>query len=74
LNQQKTAPLTRDEILSKRLADIDAAAAYARVSTKTIRRRIADGSLPAARFGPRLIRVSLNDVDGLLTTIAAGAT
>lgn len=27
-------------------------------STKTIRRRIADGTLEAKRFGPRLIRIN----------------
>ncbi|WP_229276376.1 helix-turn-helix domain-containing protein [Agromyces kandeliae] len=39
------------------------AAELARVSTRTIRRRIADGVLPARRFGPRLIRVDLNQLD-----------
>ena len=32
------------------------------VSIKTLRRRIADGSLPAYRLGPRLIRVYTDDV------------
>lgn len=35
------------------------------VSHWTIRRRISDGSLPAHRFGPRLIRVNAVDVDNL---------
>lgn len=35
------------------------------VSVKTIRRRIADGSLDARRIGPRLIRVRLADLDDL---------
>lgn len=33
-------------------------AAIAQVSTKTVRRRIADGSIDARRFGPRLIRIN----------------
>lgn len=32
------------------------------VSVDTIRRRIADGSLPAVRVGPRLLRVNKADV------------
>ena len=39
------------------------------VSTKTIRRRIADGSLTAYRFGPHLIRLDPAEVDGLLRPI-----
>lgn len=33
------------------------------VSTKTIRRRIADGSIRAMRFGPRLIRVDMTSLE-----------
>lgn len=44
------------------------------VSDKTIRRRIADGSLSAYRMGPRLIRVDLVELDLLLRPIpTAGA-
>ncbi len=39
------------------------------VSTKTIRRRIADGHLPAYRFGPHLIRLNPAEVDALLRPI-----
>jgi len=39
------------------------------VSSKTIRRRIADGSLPAFRVGPRLIRVDVADVERLFRPI-----
>lgn len=35
------------------------AAEYHRVHPHTIRRRIADGTLTARRFGPRLLRVRL---------------
>ena len=32
-------------------------------SVKTVRRRISDGTLPAYRIGPRLIRVRIEDLD-----------
>lgn len=32
-------------------------------SVKTLRRRISAGTLPAYRFGPRSIRVRLNDLE-----------
>lgn len=41
------------------------AAIYAQVSSRTVRRWIAEGRLPAKRFGPRLIRVRLADVEAL---------
>jgi len=37
---------------------VQQAAALTGTSTKTIRRRIADGTLDARRFGPRLIRIN----------------
>lgn len=42
---------------------------------RTLRRRVADGSLPAYRFGPRLIYVRKSDVDALFERIptAGGA-
>lgn len=33
------------------------------VSVKTVRRRIADGTLPAYRCGSRVIRVRMEDLD-----------
>lgn len=41
------------------------AAARVGVSTQTIRRRIKDGSLPAYRLGPRLLRIDTDDLDAL---------
>lgn len=38
---------------------VDEAADFYSVSQKTIRRRIADGTLTAQRFGPRLLRIWL---------------
>ena len=48
---------------------IAAAADTLGVSTKTIRRYIADGRLTACRMGPRLIRVDMTEVDALLSPI-----
>lgn len=39
------------------------------MSTKTIYRRIQEGTLPAVRFGPRCIRIKLDDVLKLLSPI-----
>jgi excisionase family DNA binding protein len=46
----------------------DAATRYG-VSERTIRRRIAEGKLPAYRVGPRSIRVAAADLDALATPI-----
>ena len=43
------------------------------VSENTLRRRIADGSLPAVRVGPRLIRIDRRDTDALLRPIPSAA-
>jgi len=41
------------------------------VHSRTIRRRIADGSLSAYRVGPQLIRLDPAEVDALLRPIPA---
>jgi excisionase family DNA binding protein len=51
------------------LLSINQAAEYAAVSTKTLRRRIADGTIPAVRLGPRAIRVRPADLDAALRPI-----
>lgn len=48
-----------------------AAAAYG-VSVDTLRRRIAAGKLRASRFGVRLIRVRVEDLDKLFRPIPTG--
>lgn len=53
----------------RRWASLDDASAYVGVSTKTIRRRIADGLIPGHKIGPRLLRVDLDDVDAAFRTI-----
>ena len=42
---------------------LDEAAEYVGVSTRTIRVWIAEGRLPAKRFGKRIIRVRIADVE-----------
>ena len=64
-------PAKRSVAQRRDLVPITDAAELYGVSTKTIRRRIADGSLTAYRFGPRLIRVDLAEVDHLLRPIGA---
>ena len=56
---------------TRRLTSVPGAAEYAACSTKTIRRRIADGSLTGYRFGSRVIRVDLNELDALMRPIPA---
>ncbi len=56
---------------ARRLVSIDQAARLVDVSPRTIRRRIADGSLTGYRFGPRVIRVDLDEIESLLTRIPA---
>jgi excisionase family DNA binding protein len=45
------------------------AAAIYGISVDTLRRRIAHGRLPASRFGARLIRVRVDDLDKLFRPI-----
>lgn len=54
-----------------RFASLIAAAEYADVCERTIRRRIAAGELTGYRVGPRLIRVDLNELDSLMRPIPA---
>ncbi len=42
---------------------LDDAAEVLGVSTQTIRRRVADGSIRALRFGPRLLRVDMQSLE-----------
>jgi len=67
------AHATRDEILRhKQAVDINFAAAYLDVSTQSIRRRIADGTLTAFRVG-RSIRISMADLDAVKQPIVGQA-
>lgn len=52
-----------------RPASIADGADYYQVSTRTIRRYVAQGLLPAYRIGPRLVRIDLDDLDRLARRI-----
>lgn len=56
-----------------RFGSIKSAAHMGKVSTKTIRRRIDDGSLTGYRFGPRIIRVDLDEVESLFKRMPTAA-
>ena len=45
------------------------AAAYADVSTRTLRRYISHGRLTGYRVGPRLVKIDLNEVDAMVRPI-----
>ncbi|MQA85615.1 MAG: hypothetical protein GEV03_13550 [Streptosporangiales bacterium] len=53
----------------RRLTSVDNAAHYADVSSRTIRRYIADGRLTGYRVGPRLIKVDLDELDRIARPI-----
>jgi excisionase family DNA binding protein len=52
------------------LISVNEAAEIVGVTHFTIRRRIADGSLPGYRFGPRTLRVRRSDVLAMLRPLA----
>ena len=56
----------------RRLASLADAATYAAVNPRTIRRRVADGTLTGYRMGPRLLRIDLNELDAFLRPVPAG--
>jgi len=65
--------------LAARLASLAEAAEHVGCSTRTLRRRVADGSLTGYRFGPRLLRVDLDELEAMLRPVpnartTAGAT
>lgn len=50
----------------RRLDTLASAAVYAKCDPRTLRRRIADGTITGYRFGPRGIRVDLDEIDDQL--------
>ncbi|GAA1543497.1 DNA-binding protein [Nocardioides humi] len=52
-----------------RKVKLSAASELRGISTKTLRRRIADGSLTGYRLGSRIILVDLDELDALLSPI-----
>lgn len=55
----------------RHLVAIDAAAEYLAVSTKTIRRRIADGTITGYRVGSRLLRVDIDELESIIRPVPA---
>lgn len=53
---------------------LEQAAQITEQSVKTIRRRIADGTLPAYRFGGRSIRIKLEDLEAAARLIPTVGT
>jgi excisionase family DNA binding protein len=61
---------TMTEQFRRKLISIETAANYLDCSTKSVRRRIASGDLPAYRVGStQVIRVDMAEVDALLRPI-----
>jgi len=58
-------PLARKTLTVRETADVTG------FSVRTIRSRIADGTLPAYRVGPRAIRIRVEDLDALMRRIPA---
>ncbi|MGN7155430.1 helix-turn-helix domain-containing protein [Dietzia cercidiphylli] len=56
----------------QRLSSIQDAAEEYGVHHQTIRRYISAGRITGYRFGPRMIRVDLDELDALLRPLAAG--
>ena len=61
--------MTTNQTLTQDWESLTRAAARTGMSVKTLRRRVADGSLPAYRTGPRMIRVRSSDIDRLMRPI-----
>jgi excisionase family DNA binding protein len=58
--------------IGRRYASLSDAAEYLGVNEKTVRRRIADGTLTGYRLGGRLLRVDLNELDQAFRPIPTG--
>ena len=56
----------RTQTSPKHLTSIAEAAAAFDVTPKTIRRRIADGTITGYRVGPKLLRVDLGEIEAKL--------
>ena len=57
---------------TRRWASLHTGAEYSELSVKTLRRRVADGTLTAYRVGPRTLRIDLDELDAALRPVPAG--
>ena len=55
----------------RRLVSLAKAAEYLDTSPRTVRRAISSGRLTGYRFGPRTLRVDLNEVDAVIRRVPA---
>lgn len=62
------------QVVSRKNLSLKEAAEWCGISERTLRRRIAEGNLPAYRLGPRYIRVRSEDIEALLRPIPSAAT
>jgi excisionase family DNA binding protein len=60
--QHSAKKAVKTAAVPRRLVSLTAAAEYAGCHPRTIRRRIADGDLTGYRFGPRGVRVDLDEL------------
>ncbi|OBE98985.1 hypothetical protein A5775_07530 [Mycobacterium sp. 852002-10029_SCH5224772] len=61
-------------LAQKQAVDLKQAADYLGICVKSVRRRIADGDLPAFKIrGTRSIRVYLHDLDAMKQPVGGGA-
>ncbi|MDQ3663787.1 MAG: excisionase family DNA-binding protein [Actinomycetota bacterium] len=58
----------------RRLVSLHTAAERYEVSVRTLRRRIADGTLTAWRVGPRLVRVDADELESVLRRIPTASS
>ncbi len=56
----------------RRLTSLPEAAEQFGVSSRTLRRYISAGRITGYRFGPRMLRVDLDELDALLRPLATG--
>ena len=66
-------PANRRERRHPELIGLQEAAERCDVSYRTVRRWIAEGRLSAVRIGPRLLKVSLADLDALHQPVGGAA-
>jgi len=72
--KNKNNSLEPENSTNSEYSDLKKAADYLGCSIDTLRNRIEDGSLPAYRFGGRLIRVKKSDLEKLFQLIPSAAT
>jgi excisionase family DNA binding protein len=67
------SPANRGERRHPELIGLPEAADRCDVSYRTVRRWVADGRLSAVRIGPRLLKVSIADLDALHQPVGGAA-